>query len=601
MFITDHFKRLWNGGLNPVTADATSLRERRTLSTTLFAVIPVVILLFVSNYYTGGERDNLYIALGTAMLVISLYIQAYTSQQKLAAQLPIMSFWGVMCVAMMTVGISGNTWAWLLCLPAIASLVSGRMSGVVWAVICALTLWFFAYLEYTGFDFEFAPSTVGAEPIAMAFEATMVLIMLTAATFVFISGQLNAERKLMLTVNDLEREVHERTLAENEAKQSELTKSSFLSAMSHELRTPLNGVIGASQLLKQGELPSKKRELVDVVLHSSQTLLELINNVLDLSRLDSHEIELESIPLDIRELMSSTTAPLGFQAREKGVKFNVVVEDDIPEWIEGDPTRLRQVILNLVGNAVKFTNTGEISIVADTALERIRFKIEDTGIGISKEAQSSLFEPYVQADIAIMRKFGGSGLGLTIVKKLVTTMGGKIVVDSVPGRGSTFTVFLPLKRTKAPRVKESEPKDKRIPRMSIVVADDNAVNCMILSRMLEQDGHRVVTMSNGKEVLEYLPEHDVNLIFMDLQMPVMDGVAAMRKIRALRGRKAEIPIIAVTANVVSETPEDVIRQGMDEFLSKPFLQAELREKMQKVMSGRLVAPQAQPKSLSAER
>ena len=601
MFVTNHLNKLWNGGLDPRTANPISLRERRTLSTTLFAVIPVVLLLFISNYYTGGERDNLYIALGTLMLVISLYIQAYTSQQLIASQLPIMSFWGVMCIAMMTVGVGGNTWAWLLCLPGIASLVAGRAAGVIWALICVITLWFFAYLEYTGYAFEFAPTVTGTNPITLAFEATMVLIMLTAATFVFVSGQLNAERKLNSTVNQLEREVHERTLAENEAKQSELAKSSFLAAMSHELRTPLNGVIGASQLLKMGELPSKKKELVDVVLHSSEILLELINNVLDLSRLDSHDIELESIPVDLRELLISTAAPLGFQAREKGVKFSIVVEDDIPEWIQGDPTRLRQVILNIVGNAVKFTNTGEISIIADTALERVRLKVTDTGIGISKQAQSSLFEPYVQADVATMRKFGGSGLGLTIVKKLVTAMGGKIAIDSVPGRGSTFTIFMPMKKASAPKATAVEIKDTRLPKLSVVVADDNAVNRMVLSRMLEQDGHSVVTMSNGKEVLEYLPDHNVNLILMDLQMPVMDGVAAMRKIRSMRGRKSETPIIAVTANVVSETPEDVLKQGMNAFLSKPFMQAELREAMQKAVVKGLQAPSVQPKTLSAER
>ncbi|NKB32837.1 MAG: response regulator [Pseudomonadales bacterium] len=601
MLLTDHLRKLWNGGLNPAKANPTSLRERRTLSTTIFAVIPVVILLFISNYYTGGERDNLYIALASGMLLVSLYIQAYTSQQLIASQLPIMSFWAVICIAMMTVGVSGNTWAWLLCMPAIASLVAGRAAGIIWALACALTLWFFAYLEFTGFTFEFALATTNAQPFAMAFEATMVLIMLTAATFVFVSGQLNAERKLNSTVNQLEREVHERALAENEARQSEQAKSSFLAAMSHELRTPLNGVIGASQLLKVGELPSKKRELVDVVLYSSQTLLELINNVLDLSRLDSHEIELESIPVDLRELIGSAMAPLSFQAREKGVKFSAVVEDDIPEWIVGDPTRLRQVMINLVGNAVKFTNTGEITVVVDTALERIRLKIEDTGIGISKDAQSSLFEPYVQADIATMRKFGGSGLGLTIVKKLITAMGGKIVVDSVPGRGSTFTVFMPLKRTRAPVKKLTEVKETRLPKMSVLVADDNAVNRMVLSRMLEQDGHRVVSMSNGKEVLEYLPDHDVNMVFMDLQMPVMDGVAAMRKIRNMRGRKAETPIIAVTANVVSETPEDVIKQGMDAFLAKPYLHTELREAMHNAAAKSPVAPVAHSKRMGAER
>lgn len=584
MFLINHLKFLWNGGLQPSTANPVTLRERRTLSTTIFFVLPIAIGLFVSNYYTGGERDNIYIAVATVVVFFGLYLQAFFNQQLLASQIPIAAFWVVMCLAMMSVGVWANTWAWLLCLPAIASLVAGRTAGVVWALICGITLWVFAYMHYTGYEFPFAGPIDGQQALALAFEGSLVLLMLSAATFVFRNAQVTAEAKLSDTVMKLEKEVHERTLAENEARSSEQAKASFLAAMSHELRTPLNGVIGASQLLKEGELPSKKKELVDVVLQSSETLLELINNVMDLSRLDSHSIELEKVPVNITDLFRSTLAPLAFQAKEKGVKFSLVIEDDIPEYVRGDPTRLRQILLNLVGNAVKFTSTGEIEVVLDTALERMRLKVSDTGVGINSQAQASLFEPYVQADKTTMRKFGGSGLGLTIVKQLVSAMGGKIAVNSVPGRGSTFTVFLPLTSAKAPVIKPTHRADIKLPSLSIVVADDNAVNRMVLSRLLEADGHKVVTMSNGKEVLDYLPDHVVNVILMDLQMPVMDGVTAVRRIRSMDGSRSTIPVIAVTANVVHEDPKDLARSGMTGFLSKPFRQEELREALQKAMS-----------------
>lgn len=584
MFLINHIRFLWNGGLNPATSNPVILRERRTLSTTIFFVLPIAIGLFVSNYYTGGERDNIYIAIATVVVFFGLYLQAYFNQQLLASQLPITAFWLVMCIAMMSVGVWANTWAWLLCLPAIASLVAGRTAGVIWSLICALTLWVFAYLHYTDYQFPFAGPIDSTQAVALAFEATLVLLMLSAATFVFRNAQVTAEKKLSDTVKELEKEVHDRTLAENEARQSEQAKASFLAAMSHELRTPLNGVIGASQLLKEGDLPSKKKELVDVVLQSSETLLELINNVMDLSRLDSQLIELEQVPVNIDELFRSTLAPLAFQAKEKGVKFSLVIEDDIPDYVRGDPTRLRQILLNLVGNAVKFTNTGEITVVLDTALERMRLKVSDTGVGINSQAQASLFEPYVQADKTTMRRFGGSGLGLTIVKKLVTAMGGKIVVNSVPGRGSAFTVFLPLQSAKPPVVKPTSRSEIKLPPLNIVVADDNAVNRMVLSRLLEADGHKVVTMSNGREVLDYLPGHIVNVIMMDLQMPVMDGVTAVRKIRSMDGSRSTIPVIAVTANVVHEDPRDLVRSGMTGFLSKPFRQEELREALQKAMS-----------------
>jgi signal transduction histidine kinase/ActR/RegA family two-component response regulator len=584
MFLVNHLKFLWNGGLQPSTCDPVTLRERRTLSTTIFFVLPVAIGLIVSNYYTGGERDNIYIAIATVVVFFGLYLQAYFNQQLLASQIPIAAYWLVMVMAMTSVGVWANTWAWLLCLPAIASLVAGRTAGVLWAVICAATLWVFAYLQFTGYDFPYSGPVESEQALTLALEATMVLLMLSSATFVFRNAQVTAERKLSDTVKQLEKEVHDRTLAENEARQSEQAKASFLAAMSHELRTPLNGVIGASQLLIEGDLPSKKKELIDVVLQSSETLLELINNVMDLSRLDSQSIELEKVPVNIGELFRSTLAPLAFQAKEKGVKFSLVIEDDIPDFVRGDPTRLRQILLNLVGNAVKFTNTGEIEVVLDTALERMRLKVSDTGIGINTQAQASLFEPYVQADKTTMRKFGGSGLGLTIVKQLVSAMGGKIAVNSVPGRGSTFTVFLPLTAAKPPAIKPTNTAEIKLHSLSIVVADDNAVNRMVLSRLLEADGHKVVTMSNGREVLDYLPDHVVDVIMMDLQMPVMDGVTAVRKIRAMDGSRSTIPVIAVTANVVHEDPRDLIRSGMTGFLSKPFRQEELREALQKAMS-----------------
>lgn len=585
MFLINHILYLWNGGLDPKKADPISLRERRTLASTIFLVLPVAAGLMISNLYTDGARDNIFIAAATVVVFFSLHIQAYLNKPLLASQIPIFSFWIVMCLAMMTVGVGGNTWAWLLCLPAIGLLVAGRLAGVIWAIICAITLWVFAVMESRGYNFEFAEAIGAKVPLALAFEATLVLTMLTAAAFVFRNGQVVAELKLNQTVKQLEKEVHERTLTENEAKQSEQAKSAFLAAMSHELRTPLNGVIGASQLLADGELPSKKMELVNVVMQSSETLLELINNVLDLTRLDSNAIELESLSVDLRELTEKTVAPLSFQSSEKGVKFSLVVEDDIPRYVYGDPTRLRQIILNLVGNAVKFTTTGEITVILDTALDRIRLRISDTGIGISKQAQVALFEPYVQADIAIMRKFGGSGLGLTIVKKLVSSMEGKIVVSSVPGRGSTFTVFLPLKAAPAPIRKTSSRSDMTLPQLSIVVADDNAVNRMVLSKMLESDGHDVVTMSNGKEVVEYLANHDVSVILMDLQMPILDGVSALRKIRAMSGPRSKTPVVAVTANVVLEKPKDMMAIGMNGYLKKPFLHAELREVL-----GKAIAP-----------
>ncbi|MEQ8954674.1 MAG: ATP-binding protein [Gammaproteobacteria bacterium] len=581
----NHFKFLWNGGLDPELANPVILRERRVLSSTILFAIPLAVAMMVANSYMGGERDNVYIAVATGVLVVSLYIQAYFNAQVLASQLPIFAFWVVMCLAMMTVGVWGNTWAWLLTVPAIASLVAGRVAGVIWAVICGVTLWGFAYLHGSGYEFEFAPPLTVQDTTTLAWEGSLVLLMLTHATFIFRSGQVNAERRLNETVRELEKEVHDRTIAENEARQSEQAKASFLAAMSHELRTPLNGVVGASQLLSnRSDLTDGGRELVNVISRSSENLIELINNVLDLSRLDSNELELEAAPIEIRELLDHSLAALAFQAKEKGLNFAIVVEDDIPDYIEGDPTRLRQVLINLVGNAVKFTNSGEITLILDTAMNRMRLRIIDTGIGIAKSAQASLFEPYVQAEATIVRRYGGSGLGLSIVKRLVTAMGGRIMVQSTPGRGSIFTVFLPLEPSGPPEFTSTELREYDVPPLYVLVADDNAVNRMVLSRLLEEDGHDVVSVSNGKEAVEYYRDHRVDVIMMDLQMPVMDGVSATRKVRSMSYGKSSVPIIAVTANVVTEKPEKFLAAGMNAVLAKPYKKEELRAALAEVVA-----------------
>ena len=584
MFLIDHLVFLWNGGLDPARSLPAELRERRTLSATIAFAIPVALGLFISNYYTGGERDNLYIALATCVLVVALYVQAYGNKPLLASQLPIFAFWVVMCLAMSTVGVSGNTWAWLLTIPAIAALVSGRVAGVVWAAVCMITLWVFAWQHAHGAAFEFSQELAPAQVYALAFEASLVLLMLSSATYVFRNGQLNAERKLSTAVRDLEREVHDRSLAENEARQSEQSKAGFLAAMSHEIRTPLHGIIGATQLLGQERLSGKKQEWLDVVLKSSETLLEITNNVLDLSQLDSKNLQMEALPVDLRQLLSTTLASDEFKAGEKGLEFTVTVSDEIPAYIKGDSTRLRQIFMNLVGNAVKFTDKGGVTVDVDTALDRMRIRVSDTGIGISKQAQGNLFDPYVQADLATMRKFGGSGLGLTIVKRLVTAMNGKIVVDSVPGQGSTFTVFLPLEEARKPAETVTPRQQIQIPKLNVVVADDNAINLMVLASMLEEDGHHVIPMTNGKDVVEYLPDHKVDMVLMDLQMPVMDGVTAVRKIRAMRGRLATTPVVAVTSNVLREQPQEMLDAGMSAFLAKPFRAEQLREVMLEAMS-----------------
>ncbi|MFM1896136.1 MAG: hypothetical protein RLZZ385_1210 [Pseudomonadota bacterium] len=586
MPIKTHLRRLWNGGLDPVGADPLALRKRRTIAGTALALIPFGLLLMVSNLYTGTPQDNPPIAIALLLVIACTYLQAYFNLQEAAANLGIAGFWVVVLVAMSDIGLWGKAWTWLLPIAPIATLVSGRFAGVIWSVVCTATLWTIAWLQVSGHPFPLAREMPGDSPIYVAIEGTMILGMLAAATFVFRMVQDFTEQRLSATVKQLEAEVQQRTLAETEARQSEIAKSAFLAAMSHELRTPLTGVIGASQLLLQSNLPASKKELVDVIVQSSETLMELSNNVLDLAALDSGKMVLEHVAMDLRQLLNNLLKPLEFQARNKGISLTQSVHEDVPHLVTGDPMRLRQVLLNLIGNAIKFTENGGITVSVDLAFDKLRIKVTDTGIGIPSNALATLFEPYVQAQADTPRRFGGSGLGLAIAKKLVTTMGGKIMVQSEQMEGSTFTLFLPCVKASGVATRTAPPKTLNQPPLRVLIADDNAVNRMVLSRLLEQDDHTVVVVTNGREALDYLADHDVDLVLMDLQMPTLDGMSAVRRLRTLEGQKSDTPVIAITANVNREDSRMLVHAGMNGVLTKPFRYEDLKQVIGNVMAGR---------------
>jgi CheY-like chemotaxis protein len=299
-------------------------------------------------------------------------------------------------------------------------------------------------------------------------------------------------------------------------------------------------------------------------------LLDLINDVLDLSRLDAGGVVFEDVAVDLRSLLVNTTAPVSLRARAKGIQLQTSVADDVPRWIHGDPTRLRQILLNLTSNAAKFTEDGGIRVHIEAAGDRYRIIVADTGIGIPTAAQATLFEPFVQAEASTTRRFGGSGLGLSIVWRLVTGMGGSITVHSEPDAGSTFTVELPLAVSEAPSAAPSFVPSGGFDRsLRVLVVDDNPVNRMVASRMLAKLGHRVVDVESGAEALCRLRETAFDAVFMDVQMPDMDGLTATRALRQLPGPASATVVIGLTANALPGDRDAVLEAGMDDYLAKP--------------------------------
>jgi len=415
-----------------------------------------------------------------------------------------------------------------------------------------------------------------------------------ATPFFDAQGALAGSVHMLHDISDDRRAAEQLREAASEAKAANEAKSRFLAVMSHEIRTPLNGINGMVQLMRDSTLDAEQREFLDCIESSADNLLTVINDILDFSKIEAGRMELESAPFSLHAVCNDLLRVQRLRAQARGLQFSVDLAPDTVDQVQGDRFRLRQVLNNLISNAIKFTHGGDVAVRLSTKRQRdgllLMGEVRDTGIGMSAEAQATIFEPFIQADSSTTRRFGGTGLGLAICKQLVELMGGSIQVESAPGQGTTFTFTALLQPAAALDPEQCEVPETQLlsqhfsRSLQVLVAEDQPINRRFIEEILRRQDCAVVSAGNGREAVAIWEQQPVDLVLMDVQMPELDGLEALAAIRTKEdGNGRHTPVIALTAHAINGDKERLLEAGFDGYLSKPVQVSTLLSEMARVL------------------